>query len=80
MSTTRDAYHPIPAADLPENLRWDVPARNGGQIVEVAYAHRRPAAAPAAPAVRGAAYKRVTDTSIPVGADGRVTYYRRGRA
>lgn len=77
MSTARDAYHPILAADLPADLRWDVPPRNGGQIVEVAYAHRRPAAAPA---VRGAAYKRVTDTSIPVGADGRVTYYRRGRA
>lgn len=77
MSTTRDAYHEIPAADLPAALRWDVPPRNGGQIVEVAYAHRRSAAAPA---VRGAAYKRVTDTSIPVGTDGRVTYYRRGRA
>ena len=72
-----DAYHPIPVADLPENLRWDVPPRNGGQIVEVAYASRRPTAAPA---IRGAAYRRVTDTSIPVDGAGRVTYYRRGRA
>lgn len=77
MSTARDAYIPLPTADLPENLRWDVSTRNGGQTVEVAYASRRPTTAPA---TRGAAYKLVTDTSIPVDGAGRVTYYRRGRA
>lgn len=71
------AYHPIPVADLPENLRWDVSRSAQGQTVEVAYASRRPTTAPA---IRGAAYKRVTDTSIPVDGAGRVTYYRRGRA
>lgn len=45
---------------VPENLRWDVPAHNQGQIVEVAYADY--------PTVRseachGSSYQRVTDRS-----------------
>lgn len=61
-------YIEIPAAQVPEDIRWDVPARNQGQIVEVAYGdHRRYGSE----ANHGAPYKRVTDHS-----EGSVTYYR----
>lgn len=36
--TKRIEYVEVPANTVPAGLRWDVPARNQGQIVEVAYA------------------------------------------
>lgn len=66
---TEIRYEPIPADSIPAKVRFDVPRRNQGQIVEVAYggfsryAHDE-----------GDEYKRVVDRSVGVG---RVTYYRR---
>ena len=50
------------------SLRWDVPAPNQGQIIEVAYAEPGPHVHEAGP---GATYKRITDAS-----DRSVAYYR----
>jgi len=49
-------------------VRWDVPGRHAGQIVEVAYATRGRSAAPAD---EGDEYRRTTDRS-----DGTVVYAR----
>lgn len=62
-------YTRVPAAEVPSNLRWDVPGRLAGQIVETAYA---------TPGARyeqddGATYKRVTDRT---GGEGTVRFFR----
>lgn len=62
-------YALIDRSELPANLRWDVPRRNQGQTVEVAYAHQTPKTR--SEADDGDHYKRVTDHS-----DRSVTYYR----
>jgi len=65
---------------VPSVLRWDIPAQNQGQTVEVAYAatSRHHEAHDGGRSGQGAApYKRVTDYSIAVGIPGRVTYYAR---
>lgn len=56
------------------DLRFDVPARNAGQIVEVAYADHSPKADEAC---IGAYAKRVTDTSCTLDDPERVTHYQR---
>lgn len=59
-------YTRIPQSQVPPTVRFDVPARCGGQIVEVAYGgfgrHAHDSGDP---------YKRITDQS-----DGEVTYYK----
>jgi len=67
-------YIKCPLAEVPGYLRWDVPARNQGQIVEIAYACDRYAADEACP---GDEYQRVTDQSVPTGSAARTRYYRR---
>lgn len=64
-------YNRIPATDVPPNLRWDVPARLTGQLVEVAYA------TPYAQYAQddGATFKRVTDRT---GGEGAVRFFRVG--
>jgi len=37
MTTTKYEYIRIPASQVPEGVRFDVPARNQGQHTEVAY-------------------------------------------
>jgi hypothetical protein len=69
-------YERIPASEVPQGLRWDVPRQNQGQIVEVAYADYPTCRSEAA---RGSAYERATDQSEPIGAPERVLYYRRTR-
>lgn len=69
-------YVEVPADTMPDDLRWDVPRVNQGQVVEVAYA---------CPGSRGEAgygdpYQRVTDQSEPTGSQRRVRYYRRVQA
>jgi hypothetical protein len=61
-------YHYVPCReeDVPDNVRFDVPARHGGHTVEVAYGGFSRAAHDA-----GDPYKRVHDRSI-----GGTTYYR----
>ena len=56
-------------ARMPEGLRFDVPRRHQGQIVEIAYADERPYASEAD---AGSRYKRVTD-----GSTGSVEYFVR---
>lgn len=56
----------------PRKARWDVPGRNRGQIVEVAYA-----SGSRSEADEGALFQRVTDTSLPTDHPERVTYYVR---
>jgi hypothetical protein len=55
--------------EIPAGLRWDVPGRNAGQIIEVACAAAEHYASEAGP---GDEYQRTTD-----GNTGRVTYARR---
>lgn len=67
-------YKQIAASDFPGHVRFDIPAPNQGQAVEISYADwplRR------WPAEEGALYKRVIDRSLPVEDPERVTYYRR---
>lgn len=61
-------YVPIDAKDVPSNLRWDVPPRNAGKIVQVSYAD----IGSIAPAELGSLYKRRIDAS-----DGLVEYFKR---
>lgn len=58
---------------VPDNLRFDVPPQNAGQTVEVAYSDYPPGRSPA---TRGALYKRVTDSNLPVGHKHRVTFFK----
>lgn len=67
-------YQQVQANEVPKGIRFDVPARNQGQIIEVAYGDRM---AVTAENDAGAPWKRVTDTSLPPGHPERVTYYRR---
>jgi hypothetical protein len=60
--------------DIPAGLRWDVPKRNQGQIVEIAYAAPRSYATESGP---GDEYRRTTDTSCGVDDPARVRYERR---
>lgn len=62
----------VPIASAPNGCRWDVPARNQGQIIEIAYADERPCRSEAGP---GSTYRRVHDRST-----GEVTYYRLAEA
>lgn len=55
--------------ELPAGLRWDIPRKNQGQIVEVSYADRHTGAGGAAE--WHADFKRVADRS-----DGSIDYYR----
>jgi hypothetical protein len=64
-------YKEIPAEQVPDGLRFDVPGRNQGQIVEVAYADNLRARS-SAPADVGATYRRTTD-----GSDRSVVYAKR---
>ena len=69
----KKTYSEVSASDVPSDIVWDVPRRNQGQIVEVAYsrgipAHRRVNHA----ADHGDPWKRVTD-----GSDRSVRYFRR---
>lgn len=59
-------YVTVSRSALPSDLRWDVPRRNQGQIVETAYADEPTSADEAC---YGSKYRRVTDRS-----DGAVTY------
>lgn len=68
-------YTEVPASEVTSGLRWDVPGRNQGQIVEVAYANP----GHAAPADEGDPWKRITDTSEPVNSPARIRYLRRDR-
>lgn len=65
---TAPRYVQCSERDIPKGIRFDVPGRNQGQTVEVAYGsfYRGEAG-------EGDFFKRVTDRSIGPGA---VTYYR----
>ena len=62
-------YRPIDTARIPATVRWDVPRRNQGQIVEVAYSDARPGRSEGG---EGDLYRRIID-----GSDGSVSYARR---
>ncbi len=64
---TTSKYVRIQASEVPAGVRFDVPAHNQGQIVEVAYGGFDRAEHGA-----GDPYKRVTDRS-----DRSVAYYKR---
>jgi hypothetical protein len=70
-----DDYQPIQSAQIPPGVRFDVPRRNQGQIIEVAYGgfgrseHDD-----------GDLYRRVFDQSEPPGSPDRVRYYKRKRS
>lgn len=53
-------YLPVPRSSIPDDVRFDVPPQNQGQIVEVAYGDIGSASS----ACRGARYKRVHDQSL----------------
>lgn len=63
---TETRYEIIPESDLPEGLRFDVPRRDQGQIVEVAYADHPTCRSEAGwcsdPRV-ASPYRRITDRS-----------------
>jgi hypothetical protein len=59
-------------SEIPEGVRWDVPGRHQGQIIEIAYG-----AFGATGFDDGAPYRKVTDQSLDVTDPGRVTYCRR---
>lgn len=63
-------YIAIPANDVPANIRFDVPRRHQGQIVEIAYGDLRYYRSFADV---GAPYKREHDRSLGPHA---ITYYR----
>ena len=63
------SYRPIPASAVPAGLRWDVPPRHQGQIVEVAYAD---AGRGRYAASEGDEYRQTTDRST-----GEVAYAQR---
>lgn len=64
-------YVEISESEIPAGVRFDVPGRNQGQVIEVAYGGFNRASHDA-----GDPYKKVTDRSVPVGRASRVTYYR----
>lgn len=73
MQTTKKNYTPITPNQVPDGLRFDVPRRNQGQIVEVAYGGPM---SQRSEHDEGAPYKRVTDASEPPSSPDRVRYYR----
>lgn len=70
MTTIRPAYTKIDEGALPRGVRFDVPRRNQGQIIEVAYGGFRRAEHD-----EGDPFKRVTDNGLGVGTPDRVIYY-----
>lgn len=64
----RARYVECSAKDVPDDIRFDVPRRNQGQMVEIAYGDRGRFRGEND---EGSPYKRVTD-----GSDRSVTYYR----
>lgn len=64
---SKHTYIPCDPNSIPANVRFDIPGRNAGQAVEVAYGGFDRAEHDA-----GDMYKRVTDHGIGAGA---VTYY-----
>ena len=70
MTTTN--YIEINEDQIPAGVRFDVPARNQGQIVEIAYGGYDRAEHD-----EGDPYQRVIDKSEPVGTAARVRYFRR---
>lgn len=67
---SKSKYTKMSSAPTARILRWDVPARHQGQIVEHAFS-----AFGRGEADEGDAYMRITDKSLPPGAHGRVEYY-----
>lgn len=65
------SYKQINGSEVPAGVRWHVPRRNQGQIVEVAYGGFGRGEMDA-----GDPYKRVEDRSEPTDSPERVTYYR----
>ena len=65
----------VDAATIPDGIRFDVAPQDAGQTVEVAYGGSINARSMWDSS--DATYKRVTDQSIGLDVDGRVTYYRR---
>lgn len=66
-------YVDVPESEVPDDVRFDVPQHNQGQIVEVAYASARRGRDEAC---YGDYWRRRTDQSIAPGRPGRVTYAR----
>ena len=71
---SRRKYEPCDGSIVPEHVRFDVPGRHQGQIVECAYGGDR---RHAREHDEGDPWMRVTDYSEPVGSPERTTYYRR---
>jgi hypothetical protein len=69
MSRSEYEYVEVAASGFISDLRWDVPRRNAGQIVEVAYSAFPPSRGEAD---HGDKYKRVYDAST-----GDVRYFER---
>lgn len=65
-------YEKISASQVPTGVRFDVPARNGGQIVEIAYG-----GFDRAPHDDGDLFKRIRDRSVGPNA---YEYYRLAKA
>jgi hypothetical protein len=68
---TATKYVECDKSEIPAGVRFDTPRSNQGQIVEVSYGGFG-----AAEHDDGDPYMRRTDTSIPTGKPGRVTYYK----
>jgi len=69
-------YVEIGKNEVPPQTRFDVTARNQGQIVEVAYGDLPQGQGENGP---GDPYRRVTNQSIARGKPGRVRYFRRAK-
>lgn len=70
-------YDEVPAREVPKRVRdgrWDVPKRNSGQIIEVAYSDGYPRRSPADV---GSLFRRTIDRSDPVGTPPRYARLRR---
>lgn len=77
-------YHRIAADRVPEGVRFDVPRREQGQVVETAYGGARVRGTrfgewvtPRGEAGPGDRYMRETDRSLPDGHPDRVRYFVR---
>lgn len=66
-------YEQVHAADVPAEIRFAVPRRLQGHLIEVAYGDD---AASEAELKAGARWKRVTNTLLPLDHPQRVTYYQ----
>lgn len=65
-------YVEVGEDEIPKRVRFDVPRRNQGQIVEVAYGGFGRAEMDSCDP-----YRRITDTSLPLSHPRRVVYERR---